>query len=88
MAEATVEHNGVPGPVVEYSGVVQSVEPTSGGKRLRVFVERAGRANDLLMYPADAGVVAGQALSRVKVRPAVETDSQNRPLGTIVYWVD
>lgn len=82
-----VVNGGAQAPQVTYTGLVQSVELTSGGKRLRVFVSREGRANDVLMYPPDAQLAAGDVISPI-VRPAVERDGQGRLLDAVVYWVD
>jgi hypothetical protein len=74
-------------PEIRYTGVVHAVARTTGGKRLQVFVSRPGRSNDMLLFPVEAKVAAGDVLN-VLVSPAPERDGQGRLTGGLVYWID
>lgn len=72
---------------VKVSGKVASVEPTRQGARLRAYMETAARVNDLLMFPADAKVKAGDVLTDLECVVKADHDQAGRPNGYLVFWV-
>lgn len=73
------------------SGQIVGIEPTKGGKWLRIMLAGARRINDLVMVPADSEVAkvakAGQQLDKLPVRASVETTAEGRPMRSIVYFL-
>lgn len=73
---------------LQMKGTVSSVQPTKGGKWLRVIVPGKARINDLLMVAADGPPIKEGDKIDLPVRAQVETTADGRPMKSIVYWLD